>query len=112
MRQIAGRHVSTRGEPLREGERSMARITSIELTSGEPGMAPKVVAILKRVPGVRYIDIEILHDDGRRKQHHVVAASEDDRWSMAACLTATFMGDRGGLADTHEFNRLLGLLAG
>ena len=90
----------------------MARITSIELTSGETQTTPRTIAILKRISGVRYIDIEILHDDGRRFEHHVIAASEEDRWSMAECLTAAFRGEDGTREDTHEFNRLLGLLAG
>jgi hypothetical protein len=89
----------------------MARITSIELTSGETHTAPKVVAILKRVPGVRYIDIEILHDDGRRIEHHVVAASEEDRGSMAECLQYTFDGVRGAGGDIREISHLLDLLS-
>jgi len=61
---------------------------------------------------VRLSLVDIEPPDGRRFEHHVVAASEEDRWSMAECLTANFRGDDGTVEDTHEFNRLLGLLAG
>jgi hypothetical protein len=88
----------------------MARLTSIELTSGETHTTPKVVAILKRAPGAEYIDIEILHADGRRIEHHVIAASEEDRWSMAECLQYTFDGVRGAGGDIREISHLLDLL--
>jgi hypothetical protein len=84
------------------------RIARIEIASGEP--TPKVIAILSRVPGVRYIDIEVLHDDGRRFEHHVPAASAEDRWSMAERLQHAFDGVRGAGGDIREFNRLLDLL--
>src|SRR5690606_36105600 len=90
--------------------RSMSRLTSIELTSGETQTTPKVVAILKRVPGVRYIDIAILHADGRREEHHVPAADLDARWDMAERLQRDLDGIRGAGGDIRAISHLLDLL--
>ena len=88
----------------------MARITSIELTSGETHTTPRAVAILKRVPGVRYIDIEILHEDGRREELHLPAADLDERWSTAKRVQQTLDGVRGAGGDIREISHLLDLL--
>jgi len=88
----------------------MARITSIELTSGEPHTTPKVVAIMKRVPGVRYIDIEILRDDGRREELHLPAADLEARWDTAKRLQHALDGVRGAGGDIREISHLLDLL--
>ena len=85
-------------------------IGRIEITTCESQTTPKVIAVISRVPGVRYIDIEILHDDGRRFEHHVAADSVDDRWSMAERLQHAFNGVRGTGGDIREFSRLLDLM--
>jgi hypothetical protein len=88
----------------------MARITSIQLTSGEPGMAPKVVAVLKRVPGVRYIDIEILREDGQRDEIHLPAADLEERWHTAKRVQRALDGVPAAGGDIREISHLLDLL--
>ena len=88
----------------------MARITSIELTSGETQTTPRTIAILKRVPGVRYIDIEILREDGGRDEIHLPAADLEERWNTAKRVQRALDGVRGADGAIREISHLLDLL--